>query len=211
MFAGLKAAVSSRGRAGTGANGASKSKKKGKKKHSQRTSSTKDSPGKEKDISQKNWGPLEPIRSILEPVVDIVQPLLTNQVVLGLLVGLLVTSWFGVGIPGRRNRSPLGGELRLHTADRLAAYEEMWRREDTELWDWLDERVGLDRLNSDRLAPIRKRPMEPRSAEEKLREEKMDERQVEEAIRVTEEKLKVLKGVMQKANIDDTKGRKEEL
>jgi hypothetical protein len=128
-------------------------------------------------------------------VLDIIMPLLTGNVVYGLLVGLLVATWFGFGFTTSRGRAaiPYGPGY----PERVAAYEEMWRREESELWDWLDERVGLERLNDGNL-PMRKRAMEPRTVEEKLREERMDEREVEAAIRVTEEKLKVLKGVMEK-------------
>lgn len=87
--------------------------------------------------------------------------------------------------------------MTIYRPERIAAYEEMWRREDSELWEWLEERVGMDRLHADRPS-VPKRAMEPRSAEENLRAARMDEREVEEAIRVTEEKLRVLKGVMEK-------------
>lgn len=113
----------------------------------------------------------------------------------GLLVGLLVSSWFGFGLMPRRSAGPYGPHLGIYGPDRLAAYEEMWRREDSELWDWLEERVGLDRLNADVLS-TRKRVMNPRTVEEKLREERMETREVEEAIRVTEEKLRLLKQSM---------------
>jgi hypothetical protein len=93
--------------------------------------------------------------------------------------------------------------------DRIAAYEEMWRREESELWDWLEERVGLDRLN-DGAIPTRKKTAETRTVEEKLREDRMDEREIEEAIRVTEEKLKVLQGVMSKKKTSTKKELKRE-
>lgn len=147
--------------------------------------------------AQTSWGVLEPVRGILEPIGDIVQPLLTGNVMYGLLVGLLVATWFGFGFTPSRNASygrEIGG---VYRPDRIAAYEEMWRREDSELWDWLEERVGMDRLQSDNVG-ARKRAMEPKTVEENLRATRMGEKEVEEAIRVTEEKLRVLKGVMEK-------------
>lgn len=119
----------------------------------------------------------------------------------GLLVGLLVAMWFGFGSGPSKNAAPYGPGIGFYSSNRLAAYEEMWRREDSELWEWLDERVGLDRLSSDS-SNIRKKSLDPRTMEEKLREERMDEREVEEAIRVTEEKLRVLRGVVGKASQD---------
>lgn len=93
---------------------------------------------------------------------------------------------------------PYGSELAfISQPDRLAAYEEMWRREESELWEWLEERVGMDRLNSGELH-TRKKVLQPRTVEERLREEHMDEREIKEAIRITEEKLHVLKSVVDK-------------
>lgn len=135
---------------------------------------------------------------MLGPILDILKPLLTGNVVYGLLVGLLVAAWFGVGFPSNGSQRAVN---MYGYPDRLAAYEEMWRREESELWDWLEERVGLERLNEGRM-PTRK-PIEARTVEEKVREERMDEREIQEAIRVTEEKLNVLKGVMNNKKQDD--------
>lgn len=129
---------------------------------------------------------------------DIVGPILTGNVVYGLLVGLLVAAWFGFGFNPRPLARPYGSELGFYGyPDRLAAYEEMWRREESELWEWLEERVGMDRLNSGEIY-TRKKVVEPRTMAEKLREDRMDESEVREAIRITEEKLEVLKSVVTK-------------
>ncbi|KAF4977083.1 hypothetical protein FZEAL_6361 [Fusarium zealandicum] len=173
-------------------------RKKGKKaKLAQTTTGIVEGGNTPKRPDQTSWGLLEPVRGILEPLGDIVQPLLTGNVMYGLLVGLLVATWFGFGFTPSRNPSPYGPDIGVYRPDRIAAYEEMWRREDSELWDWLEERVSMDRLHGDRVV-ARKRAMEPRTAEENLRAARMDDREVEEAIRVTEEKLQVLKGVMEK-------------
>ncbi|KAK7704836.1 hypothetical protein SLS64_008184 [Diaporthe eres] len=198
LFAGLKAAVSSKARQPLAA-GAGKGKKKGKKGKaaavSNVTSDTEDAP---KASSKQDWGILEPLHGILGPVVDIVKPILTGNVVYGLLVGLLVAAWFGFGFNPRPIARPYGSELGFYGyPDRLAAYEEMWRREESELWEWLEERVGMDRLNSGEMH-TRKKVVEPRTMAEKLREERMDESEVKEAIRITEEKLEVLKSVVSK-------------
>ena len=97
---------------------------------------------------------------------------------------------------------------------RVAAYEEMWKREESDLWDWIEDRAGLDRLHGgggvgrggseekdgmDVRKPAHGRKKGEagfRTADEKLREDKMNEREIQEAIRVTEEKLKVLKAVV---------------
>jgi hypothetical protein len=191
----LKNAVSSRQRAGTGAtNGGGKPRKKGKK--GKATSSTPNAAQKTPaKSSQPNWGLLEPVRPILEPVTDLFKPLFTGNVMYGLLVGLLVSTWFGFGWTPSRSVSSYGPGSMMTGPDRLAAYEEMWGREDSELWDWLEERIGLDRLNAEG-GNARKKNVSPRTAEEKLRSEGMDMKEVEEAMRVTEEKLRVLKDAM---------------
>ena len=206
LFSALKLAVASRSRSGTITNGvAGKGKKKAKKgKQTQAVSPSADVE-LSKDVITQEWGVLEPFRPFLGPIVDIVKPILTGNVVYGLLVGLLVATWFGFGWPNRQVAGvgqPYGGpDLGYrYYPDRIAAYEEMWRREESELWEWIDERVGLDRLGSrqDENLRVRKRAVEPRTVEERLREEKMDDREMEEAIRVTEEKLRVLKEVVEK-------------
>ncbi|KAF4332787.1 GRAM domain protein [Fusarium beomiforme] len=204
LFAAIKAAVSSKQGGATPLAPALKGgKRKGKKaKLSQSNTGVVETNIAPKRPVQKSWGALEPVRGILEPLGDIIQPLLTGNVMYGLLVGLLVATWFGFGFTPSRNTSygrELGG---VYRPDRIAAYEEMWRREDSELWDWLEERVGMDRLHSDNTG-ARKRAMEPKTVEENLRATRMGEKEVEEAIRVTEEKLRVLKGAMEKKNRPD--------
>jgi hypothetical protein len=125
-----------------------------------------------------------------------ISPILTGNVVYGLLVGLLVATWFGFGT--RQASAPFGRELGFGGyPQRLAAYEEMWRAEESDLWDWIEERTGLDQLGANPLQ-ARRRMVEPRTVEEKLREDRMDDRELREAIRVTEEHLKVLKAVVDK-------------
>jgi hypothetical protein len=174
-------------------------KRKGKKLHeaSRESLSTTTQPVAKK---AQDWGILEPLHGILGPVVDIVKPILTGNVVYGLLVGLLVASWFGFGFSPRNSVGGYGTGLGFSShSDRLIAFEEVWRREESDLWDWLEERVGLHRMHDDAV-PTRKRVAEPRAMGDKLREDKMTEREVEEAIRVTEEKLQILREVHDKKN-----------
>lgn len=199
IFASLKAAVTSRPRSSTVTNGAApKGKRKGKKKAALASNPTSDNEALTKPAAKQSWGIFEPLHGILGPVLDILMPLLTGNVVYGLLVGLLVASWFGFGFNNRASTRAYGHDLGFYGyPDRVAAYEEMWRREESEVWEWLEERVGLDRLG-DGAMPTRKRVAEARTVDEKLREDRMDEREIKEAIKVTEEKLKVLKSVIDK-------------
>ncbi|OAA57040.1 gram domain containing protein [Niveomyces insectorum RCEF 264] len=201
LFVGLKEALSSRPRSGTATNSAAgKAKRKARKegKAPPAAGPVSDTERKAKAAAKSDWGVLEPVHGLVGPVVDLVKPLLTGNVMYGLLVGLLVATWFGFGFTNRSAQRGYGRDLgRWAYPDRLAAYDEMWRREESELWDWLEERVGLDRLG-DGAPPYRKKVLEPRTVEEKLREERMDDREIKEAIRVTEEKLNVLKQVVDK-------------
>ncbi|GAB0137771.1 hypothetical protein EsDP_00006025 [Epichloe bromicola] len=203
LFASLKSAVSSRARSGTGSNGNLKGKKRLKRsKALQSIHDMENGKSSKSDVREQNWGPLEPLRSVLGPFVDVLQPLLTGNVMYGLLVGLIVAMWFGFGTTPKLN-SAYGPDIGCgyYSPNRQAAYEEMWRRQDSELWEWLEERVGMDRLNRDQPSG-RKRAIEHRTVEEKLREERMDAREVQEAIRVTEEKLRVLREVIEKGNMN---------
>lgn len=202
LFASVKAAVTTRGRSNTLTNGG-KGKKKGKKGRASLTANEASDVSSKKTVASKvNWGPLEPVRGIMEPILDIIKPILTGNVMYGLLVGLLVASWFGFGFSPSKPAGGFGagaggrGEMMdMYGPFRLAAYEEMWRREESELWEWLEERTGLGQMESDSHG-VRKRAVEPRTMQERVREARMDAREVQEAIRVTEEKLKVLRQVI---------------
>lgn len=188
ILAALETAVSSK-RAATAIAG--KKGKKGKKSKiagsmSKQVSGASDS--KPQDI---RWGLFEPFRPILGPLFDMLSPLTTGNMMYGLFVGLLVASWFSFG--RARGKVDVGG-WSIHTPERIAAYEEIWRREESDLWAWLEERVGMERLHvvaagEDKLVASR------------LRDEKMEAREVDNAIKVTEERLRVLKGVVEREKL----------
>lgn len=204
MVKALKTAVSSRPRAAT--NGSKvkggKKKRKGDKGSSEQPKS-KASPDK-----VENWGLLEPVRSIFGPIVDILGPMAQPLafVVIVVLVGII---WF------RRpsGSQPRGKNIGYSESARIAAYEEMWRGEENDLWEWLEERVGIDgvalnlspdekdtadaRRRAKLRAKERQKLLGSRNAQARLDEERMSEREMEEAIRTTQEKLDILKGVME--------------
>ncbi|KAI1327125.1 hypothetical protein F5Y16DRAFT_204046 [Xylariaceae sp. FL0255] len=194
IFTALKGAVSARARPAAAGGMVKGKKKKGKGKLNGGSKS--DEPASAASSKTSDWGVFEPIHKLASPVLDILKPVMTGNVVYGLLVGLLVAAWFGFGLSGQQRGFRYGRDMAFSGyADRAVAYEEIWNREESDLWDWLEERVGLHRMNEG-IAPVHKRVMEPRTAEEKLRAGRMNEREVEEAIRVTEEKLDILKSVM---------------
>lgn len=132
----------------------------------------------------------EPARPIFGPVVGIVNSLATGNMMYGLFVGLLVASWFKFGTSGIGRGGDVGW---VGNADRIAAYEEIWRREETELWEWLEHRAGMDTLRD----AVRMQS-EARAINDRLKDEKMQKREMDDAIRVTEEKLRLFKAVVEK-------------
>ena len=152
----------------------------------------------ENKVTAVNWGLFEPLRPILEPVSSLLAPLTTGNMMYGLLVGLLVASWFGFGLRGGGNSDLDQWTATIGTPERIAAYEEIWKREESELWEWLDERVGMDRLRDVSAG-------EEQAVRGRLKDEKLVAREVENAIKVTEEKLRVLKSVVNKEKAKKTK------
>lgn len=232
----LKAAVSSRPRSTTLSNGvAPKGKKRGRKSKAASVPTSDAESVKHAPAKKQDWGMLEPVRPLLGPVVDILRPILSGNILYGVLVGLLVSTWFRMGMNSPRSGAvivPGRGDLMGYAnyPQRVAAYEEMWRREESDLWDWIEDRAGLDRLHggggvglggSEERGGMRgvrkpaqgrkKGEAEYRTAEEKLREGKMNEREVQEAIRVTEERLKVLKAVVERNSATAEAEKVEEL
>lgn len=140
---------------------------------------------------EPDWGLLEPLRRLLGPVAPLVNP---TTIITLLTVTIFIMWW----------RAPKGsssglGYSGLPTPQRIAAYEEMWSSEESDLWKWLEERVSLDGpapafLDShsgtnrkDQLSKQRANDMEQR-----LVSEDMNERQMVEAIKVTKERLEAL-------------------
>lgn len=149
---------------------------------------------------KSDWGLLEPLHDILSPLFDIVSPLMpSGNILYGLLFGLLIAYWFR---GSSSNVGNAGGRMTFlaATPERIAAYEEIWRREESELWDWLEERVGMERRGGVGGGSLDI----GRGLEERLDGlglgggSTSSEREIESAIRVTEEKLRALKGVVEK-------------
>jgi hypothetical protein len=111
--------------------------------------------------------------------------LFDSKILTSLLLILLVWSYFF--------RSPTSSPSSLshpHTpAERIAAYEQIWRTEEAELWKWMEERVALDRVHDAAGARVRQAV----DMQDRLVDERVGERVVDEAIRVTEERLEGLK------------------
>ena len=210
----LKTGVTSRSRAGTIG---SKLKSKGKRRKAD-GDPARTSPASAKAVATGNqpkdssWGLLEPLHGVLGPIVDIFSPMISSNMIIGFLLFVILISWF------RGPPSPATGNSLAYapTSEKIAAYEEIWRKEESGLWDWLEERVGMQGMahpgNGDREAVAQARRQREQSLRDKglrskLADVKMSEREVDHAIRVTEEKLAVLKRAIQgnRGGLDEMK------
>ncbi|KAJ5986526.1 hypothetical protein N7451_010891 [Penicillium sp. IBT 35674x] len=158
----------------------------------------------------ESWGLLEPIRPILEPFTSMLKPLWSGNIAI-LLVGLLLYLAFfrTPSTPSMIGHHPAHPGLSL--PQRLAAYDEMWRREESELWNWLEDRVGMDGMVFPALhhrmpAPTHKAPRVNVADEldliDRLREEKVSDREMDHAIRTTRQRLDILEEMMNNRRAD---------
>ncbi|KAL9617525.1 MAG: hypothetical protein Q9160_007683 [Pyrenula sp. 1 TL-2023] len=212
----LKAGVSNRPRAHTGA---SRSLAKGKKKKKTAGSAPLQSSIETAASQPESWGLFEPLRGTLGPVVDIFRPLITAQVVILLLILTIVYMWLRG--PSRRDING-AGEVHISHAERLVAYEAMWRKEESELWGWLEDRIGFDTIILEEKASSgkgvktktkekqkhqalkeRQKILKGKDVEVKLREEKMGQREMENMVRIADERLDVLKSVLDRRKTND--------
>lgn len=203
----LKAAVSSRPRAATAGSKGLKGGKRRRKGEKNSNASPKSHVVKRED---ENWGLLEPLRGTFGPIVDIFKPFAGTMAV-ATIVMLLCTIWFRRSARGAAGVVDYPGYPSLA---RLAAYEEMWHKEESDLWSWLEDRVGVDglalkddlqhqsrqasRQAAKAKAKERQKILRSRNLEVRLSEESMTEREMGDAIRITQERLEVLEGVMER-------------
>jgi hypothetical protein len=159
----------------------------------------------------ESWGLFEPIRPILEPVTSMLKPLGSGNVVI-FVIGLLLYMVFFRTPSASSTLSPHAGLPGLSLPQRLAAYDEMWRREESELWNWLEDRVGMDGMvfptlhhRAPEAHPSRKSSRVNAADEldliDRLREEKVSDREMDHAIRTTRQRLDILEEMMNKRRV----------
>lgn len=204
----LQAAVVPRGRA-TGGRGKGK-RKKGDPAGRESTTTTSMKVATDSNTGKgESWGLFEPVRPILEPFTSILSPLWSGNVAILLILILMYMAFFRS--PSSSSLAHPGGCSGHGLPQRLAAYEEMWRREETELWNWIEDRVGMDGM----VFPNAYRAPEPhpsrrssggnaadeRELASRLREEKVSDREMDHAIRTTRQRLDVLEEMMSKRKV----------
>lgn len=200
MIKALKAGVSTRPRAGT----VNSKIKKGKRRKGDTGPAPKtqfsEKPTSSAQQQDSSWGLLEPLHGIFGPVVDIFSPMISANMIIGFLLFIIIFNW----LRGPKTTSSNSlGYPGMSTPQRIAAYEEIWRKEESDLWNWLEERVGMQGIaypdsSGDQEAVAKARRQREQSLRgkgmrKKLADVKMSGREVDHAIRVTEERLDVLK------------------
>jgi hypothetical protein len=140
----------------------------------------------------------KPAPGVLEQVFGLLGAFISSNVIIAILC---VTIVFLVWRQGRANprRSALAFSMPHH--NRIAAYEDVWRSEENELWKWLEERVGMDKMNlaahSDSNTWEGRRPKLP--VIDKLEHlDALGEREIIEAVRLTKERLLMLEEAIHK-------------
>ena len=149
---------------------------------------------------EENWGSFEILRPMLGPVVAPVRPFVSTNTILTIVVIMVLWMWV---------RGPATSSSALsHSAhlERLSYYEDIWRREESDLWDWLQERAGVDPAvirgslqgqesqdkESRQKLKQRQKLLKSKDLQTRLREEKKSMKEMEEALRVTQERLESL-------------------
>ncbi|KAL6239631.1 hypothetical protein BDW75DRAFT_197896 [Aspergillus navahoensis] len=221
LIAALKTAVAPRGRAAGGKSGA---KGKGRRKKGDCVSEEATAADTKSvvDASAKkaeSWGVFEPLRGVLGPVAGIFEPLWNGNVAVLVIGVLLLMLFFRQPSHPPSVLSPDMGYAGHSMPQRLAAYEEMWRREESELWHWLEDRVGLEGIaiptvnrQSDTRTPRgNRRSQSEREWKASLSEETLSDREMDHAIRSTRERLDTLERILHKRRSQSTDSSHEEL
>lgn len=217
----LKGAVSGRPRGTTTTSKGSrplKKKRKGEKK-------ARDDKVEEDKKHVAHWGVFESLRGPLTPVTDILSPVLKMDVLVAILSIMVMILWMR-GPPGSSQVGPYFG---LSHSQRIAAYDSLWSRQENEFWDWLEARASVDTVllrerssakgkttarkdNAGDFSQQIRRQQRPRNrgqsssadrdVEAKMRAEKISQREMEDAIKITKERLQVLENVVEKNKKD---------
>jgi hypothetical protein len=129
-------------------------------------------------VPDPHWGLFEPLRGLLGPIADLIHP----SLIIALLILTISILWFRLS-SARAANTTFG--LPSASPQRAIAYEELWRREESELWKWLEQRAGVEEGGVPSFLGRREEAKSGKGGE-------MEQRKVEEAVRVTKERLEVL-------------------
>jgi len=139
----------------------------------------------------------------------VIDSIFSGGVLVVVLAVMVIIMWFRQPAASERGLSGLG----VPTPARLAAYEEIWRGEEGELWKWLEERVGMQAglgMN-DAAAKKRSKDRAARMAGQRLKKQQngMSDREVDEAIKVTRQRLEALEEAVKRKKDQSSGGQVE--
>jgi hypothetical protein len=144
---------------------------------------------------EPHWGLFEPLRGPLGPVADLVHP----SVIIAFLTITVFFLWWRLSSAGARTST-----ISMPHAQRMVAYDELWRQEESELWRWLEERAGLEGAVPGFLhgeSDERRRWLEKQRVKDMSKKldgsKELEERKMKAAIRVTRERLEALELAVQ--------------
>ena len=146
------------------------------------------------------WGLIKPVSSTLNPI-------WSGNIAILLIGILLYLAFFRTPSTPSVLSHDVGCSRSLSLPQRLAAYEEMWRREESELWNWLEDRAGMDGIV---FPTLQYRTPEPRASRRssqlsaaderdlmaRLRDEKFSDQEMDHALRTTRQQLDILERMM---------------
>ncbi|KAI5797718.1 hypothetical protein EDC01DRAFT_614017 [Geopyxis carbonaria] len=143
------------------------------------------------EAAQKDdsWGILEIFKPFFGPVVDIVKPLLPENFTTILL--FVLVAWLVIG----RLRTDTSTEV---ARDNRGRWEDAWHVEEDGLWEWLEDRTGIEGIT-----------LQQREGQDKIFEKAykartagkpVKDRQVKDAIAVMEQRLDALKRIVEKSD-----------
>ncbi|KAI5818727.1 hypothetical protein BZA77DRAFT_243194 [Pyronema omphalodes] len=175
----LRRELAPKGKSGGGAGaagGKGRKGKKGKKAANSNTESKASTPAAA--AVDDSWGILEPLKPIFSPIVDIFKPLLPAN--FGTILITVLITWFVSGF--LRPQQSAVGTIKEPPRHR---WESMWVHEEEGLWEWLEDRAGLEAVPSLRSQRAAKANLNL----QKKTSQQIKDRQVEEAIEVMKERL----------------------
>ncbi|KAF8543113.1 hypothetical protein BDD12DRAFT_727055 [Trichophaea hybrida] len=159
--------------------------------------------------SPDSWGFLEPLKPIFGPIVDIFGPLLPANFTV-IVVTVLITLFLSGMIRPATNQGEImrGNIPRYLGAQRY--WEDGWMGAEEGLWEWLEDRAGIDAIPSLQQKEGRRKSFEKKVV--KAAGSVMKNRQVQEAISVLKERLASLERIVdEKKKLGEREEEKEKV
>lgn len=154
-----------------------------------------------------DWGVFEPVHGLLGPVVGILKPFWSASVAISIIAFLLYLLYSRrLDTPSSRSDLQYGRPSLQYSA----AYEDLWRAEENELWQWLENRIGMEGISfpngdsSQKSANLKHQPrnskQKDRSTTSKIDAEQISQREMKYAIQIVRDRLDKLEEIVSSRN-----------